>query len=182
MNQSVVTNLQESEIWYACIHRQNAKGNMIKISLLFMPPNTCTFSIQILHMNFHFKTPDGIFQDITNKCSDDFFCTCIMLNVFLFVFVKSVKAGRNFPSFRCLTPLLVPLMAPPPQHVYTCCFYCPYTSIIVYFIALYSVLSVYIYSVFYCIVIQLLHAQHHYVHNSAYKPPIVLDFTHSSKV
>ena len=53
---------------------------------------------------------------------------------------------------------------------------------IVHFIALCSVLSVYIYSVFYCIVIQLLHAQHHYVHNSAYKPPIVLDFTHSSKV
>ena len=100
------------------------------------------FSIQILHMNFHFKTPGGIFQDITNKCSDDFFCTCIMLNVFLFVFVKSVKAGRNFPSFRCLTPLLVPLMAPPPQHVYTCCFYFPYTSIIMYFIALHSVLSV----------------------------------------
>ena len=58
--------------------------------------------------------------------------------------------------------------------------YCPYTSM-VYFIAFFSVLSVYIYGVFYCIVIQHLHAQHHYVHNIAYKPPIDLDFTHSSK-
>ena len=49
MNQSVVTNLQESEIWYACIHRQNAKGNMIKISLLFMPPNTCVLYSDTKH-------------------------------------------------------------------------------------------------------------------------------------